>query len=189
MNPYLVLVNKTHPVPEDYLSHVELVSACGVDQREILVERQTLEAYQALASYVKETEDVVIGAANAYRSVQAQQQIYEQFCVSYGKDYADAIVAPVGKSEHHLGICIDLRLFFEGEGFIPNNENFDRIRPLYEKHVHPHIHKFGFILRYPPNKEDITGYPYEPWHIRYVGCDAAREIAQKGLTLEQWQGE
>ena len=88
MNPYLVLVNKTHPVPEDYLSRVELVSACGVDQREILVERQTLEAYQALASYVKETEDVVIGAANAYRSVQAQQQIYEQFCVSYGKDYA-----------------------------------------------------------------------------------------------------
>ena len=100
--------------------------------------------------------------------------------------YADAIVAPVGKSEHHLGICVDLSLYFEGEGFLQNNTNFDRIRPVFEAHVHPHLSKFGFILRYPLGKEEITGYPYEPWHIRYVGCEAAREMAQKGLTMEQW---
>ena len=189
MNPYLVLVNKTHPVPTDYLSHVELVSARGAIDPEVWVEHQTLEAFKALASYVKETENLVIGMENAYRSVEAQQQIYEEFCVSYGKDYADAIVAPVGKSEHHLGICIDLMIFFEGEGFISTNENFERTRLVFEEHVHPHLHKFGFILRYPAGKEEITGYPYEPWHIRYVGCDAAREITQEGVTLEQWLGD
>lgn len=186
MNPYLILVNKAHPVPEDYLSHVELVPVCGTNQREFLLERCTFGAFEALASYIKENENITIGISNGFRSVEAQQRIYERFCVVYGKAYADAIVAPVGKSEHHMGICIDLGLYFEGEGFLSNNDNYDRIRPVFEKHVHPHLHKFGFILRYPLGKEEITGYPYEPWHIRYAGCDAAQEIAQKGLTMEEW---
>lgn len=186
MNPYTVLVNKTHPVPEDFLSHVELVPVCGVNQREFLMEARTLSAFHALASYVKEKENVVIGAGNAYRSVEAQKQIYLRFCTVYGKDYADAIVAPVGHSEHHMGICIDLNLYFDGEGFLSNNDHFDRIHGVFENHVHPHLAKFGFILRYPQGKEAITGYPYEPWHIRYVGCDIAREIAQNGLTMEEW---
>lgn len=189
MNPYLVLVNKTHPVPEDYLSYVELVRACGAVDPEVLVERQTLEAFKALASYVKETENLVIGIDDAYRSVEEQQQLYDRFCAAYGKAYADDTVAPVGTSEHHLGICIDLLIYFEGEGFISTNENFERTRLAFEERVHPHLHKFGFILRYPPNQEEITGYSYEPWHIRYVGCDAAREITQKGVTLEQWLGD
>lgn len=186
MDPYRVLVNKTHPVPEDYLSRVELIPVCGIEQREFLLERRTFAAYEALAAFVKEKENIVIGAGNGYRSLELQQQIYERFCATYGKDYADAIVAPVGKSEHHMGICIDLSLYFEGEGFLSNNDHFDRIRPVFEKHIHPHLHKFGFILRYPLGKEEITGYPYEPWHIRYVGSDAAREIAREGLTMEEW---
>ncbi len=189
MNPYFVLVNKTHPVPADFLSYVELVPVCDIYHHEILLERCTFAAYEALAAYVQEKENVIIGASNGYRSLESQQQIYNRFCAKYGKDYADAIVAPVGKSEHHLGLCVDLRLYFEGEGFLSPNDNFDRIRPVFEKHVHPHLYKFGFILRYPSGKEEITGYPYEPWHIRYVGCDAAREITQRGFTLEEWTWE
>jgi len=187
MNPYTILVNKTHPVPEDYLSCVELVPVHGAFDREFLLERRTFGAFQALAAYVKETEKVVISAGNGYRSLEVQQQTYERMCAAYGKAYADAIVAPVGHSEHHLGICIDLSLYFEGEGFLSNNDHFDRIRPVFEKHVHPHLHKFGFILRYPLGKEEITGYPYEPWHVRYVGPEAAQEISQKGLTMEEWK--
>ncbi len=186
MNPYLILVNKTHPVPADYLSYVELVPVLGCKGTEFLLERRTLAAFEELTNYVKEKEGVTVGASNGYRSLELQQQTYDRFCVQYGKDYADAIVAPVGKSEHHLGICVDMSLYFEGEGFLQNNTNFDRIRPVFEAHVHPHLSKFGFILRYPLGKEEITGYPYEPWHIRYVGCEAAREMAQKGLTMEQW---
>ena len=186
MNPYSILVNKTHPVPEAYLSAVELVSVCGVDQQQLQVERQTLAAFEALAAYVRQTENTLIGPIDAYRSLEDQRQIYTRFRELYGKDYADRIVAPVGTSEHHLGICIDLRIYIPKEGFISPNDHFDRIRPLFEKHVHPHLSRFGFILRYPFGKESVTGYPYEPWHIRYVGCDAAWEITQRGLTLEEW---
>jgi D-alanyl-D-alanine carboxypeptidase len=52
--------------------------------------------------------------------------------------------------------------------------------------LNPHFHKFGFIVRYPAGKEDVTGYEYEPWHIRYVGDEAAREIYENGLTLEEY---
>ena len=187
MNPYTVLVNKSHPVPEDFLSHVELIPVCGTHNREFLLERRTFAAYEALAAWVKEQENTVIGISNAYRSLESQQEIYDRFCIVYGKAYADAIVAPVGKSEHHMGLCIDLSLYFEGEGFLQNNDHFDRIRPVFEKHVHPHLAKFGFILRYPFGKEEITGYPYEPWHIRYVGPKAAQEMAQMGFTMEEWK--
>jgi D-alanyl-D-alanine carboxypeptidase len=186
MNPYLILVNKSHPVPQDYLSHIELEWTCGANDQKFLIERQTLAAYEALAAYIKKTENIIIGAGNSYRSFEMQQQIYEKLRTLYGKDYADAIVAPVGTSEHHLGICIDLQIYFEQEGFITNNNNMERICPIFEKHIHPHLSKFGFILRYPRGKETVTGYPYEPWHIRYTGCNAALSITQDGLTLEEW---
>ena len=186
MNPYLILVNKAYPVPKDYLSHVELISAFDIHEQQLFLEQCTFRAFEALAAYLKETEHITVGIGNGYRSLETQQQIYSNFCRKYGKEYADAIVAPVGNSEHHMGICIDLSLYFEGEGFLSNNDHFDRICPVFEKHVHPHLSRFGFLLRYPRGKEGVTGYPYEPWHIRYVGPDAAQEIAQKGLTLEEW---
>ena len=81
---------------------------------------------------------------------------------------------------------VDLELYFEGEGFISNIKNFERICPVFETHVHPHLAKFGFILRYEKGKESITGYPYEPWHIRYVGVELAEKIKKSGLTLDEW---
>ena len=78
MNPYLILVNKTYPVPQDYLSHVKLVWTCGANDQRFLIERQTLAAYEALAAYIKETENIIIGAGNSYRSFEMQQQIYDQ---------------------------------------------------------------------------------------------------------------
>lgn len=185
-NIYAVLVNKAHPVAEDFLSSVKLTCAKGTKDRPFLIEEKTYEAYLGLEAYVKQQENVIIGIGNAYRSVEQQQMIYERFCWEFGQAYADKIVAPVGKSEHHTGLCVDLELFFEGEGFISNNHNFDRISAVFEKHVHPHLADFGFILRYPEAKEHITGYPYEPWHIRYVGKGLATQIAQGNETLEEW---
>jgi hypothetical protein len=92
MNPYFVLVNKTHPVPADFLSCVELVPVCDIHHHEILLERCTFAAYEALAACVQEKENVIIGVSNGYRSLESQQQIYNRFCEKYGKDYADAIV-------------------------------------------------------------------------------------------------
>ena len=185
-NIYSVLVNKANPIGEDFLSYVTLVPAKGTKNRTFLLEAQTHKAYLALAEHIKKEEGIVIALGNGYRSLADQKAIYDRFCGEFGKDYADAVVAPVGCSEHHTGLGADLELYFEGEGFISNNKNFERICPIFERHVHPHLAAFGFILRYPRGKEAITGYPYEPWHIRYVGCDIAQSIAQRNITQEEY---
>ena len=186
MNPYEILVNKENPVPEDFLEYVELVPVKGTKDRLFQIERETLAAYESLRDFVKDKTGVIIGVGNAYRSIEQQQMIYERFCWEFGPAYANKIVAPVGRSEHHTGLGVDLELFFEGEGFISNNHNFDRISAVFEKHVHPHLADFGFILRYPEGKEHITGVKYEPWHYRYVGKEAAKEIMSGNLCLEEY---
>ena len=186
MNPYEILVNKENPVPEDFLEYVELVPVKGTKERLFQIERETLAAYEALRDFVKDKTGVIIGVGNAYRSIEQQQMIYERFCWEFGPAYANKIVAPVGRSEHHTGLGVDLELFFEGEGFISNNHNFERISAVFEKCVHPCLAQFGFLLRYPEGKEDITGYPYEPWHIRYVGVELAEKMTKSGLTLDEW---
>ena len=82
----------------------------------------------------------------------------------------DAYVAVPGYSEHHTGLALDLYL-----------ESMD----VWAK-IHAKLPEFGFILRYPEGKEDITGYAYEPWHVRYVGMDTAEEITSRGITLEEY---
>ena len=87
-------------------------------------------------------------------------------------------------SEHHTGLAIDLRLKENGEWvkFLSDKE--------LEREIYSFIHRicprFGFILRYPPGKEDITGIHYEPWHLRYVGIKHAKAITKNGLTLEEY---
>ncbi|MBQ1805909.1 MAG: M15 family metallopeptidase, partial [Oscillospiraceae bacterium] len=90
--------------------------------------------------------------------------------VKYGTDYVKAYVAVPGYSEHHTGLAIDLYL-----------ESPD----VWAK-IHAKLADCGFILRYPQGKEAVTGYAYEPWHIRYVGVETAREITARGLALEEY---
>ncbi len=96
-------------------------------------------------------------------------------------------VATPGFSEHHTGLALDLYFRLDGKD-IYYNEDMIQYPEIWEK-IHAKLADHGFILRYPEGKEHLTGYGYEPWHIRYVGLDAAREImAQPGLTLEAWLG-
>jgi D-alanyl-D-alanine carboxypeptidase len=100
----------------------------------------------------------------------------------YGIDYAEEVVAMPGTSEHHTGQALDLVINVDGK-WIEENEDSMKHLDIYKK-IHKVLKHFGFILRYPEGKEDITGYPYEPWHIRYVGEDIAMNIGD--LTLEEY---
>lgn len=97
-------------------------------------------------------------------------------------------VAEPGTSEHHTGLALDFVAKLGGKWVIETaeiNRRIDEMRPVYDL-----LPKYGFILRYLPGKEEITGYPAEPWHIRYVGDpEVATEIADKGITLEEYLGE
>ena len=120
-------------------------------------------------------------ARSGYRSYKTQEGLYTAAVERDGKDQADKYSAMPGRSEHQAGLAVDITS--EGmnyrleEGFGATPEGIWAAK---------NAHRFGFILRYPRGKEDITGYSYEPWHFRYVGEILAGEIFRRGLTLEEF---
>lgn len=180
---YKVLVNKENKIKDNYLSKIELITTKDVDNLDIQVEKETYHAYLKLKKFL-ETKNIIIGISSAYRSKEYQQEIYDSFVKDYGKDYADKFVAPVGCSEHHTGLAIDINIKKNGK-WPSNNRELEKQEPSLRK-IHKYLASYGFILRYPKDKENITGYPYEPWHIRYTGEIVAKIIESNNYTLEEY---
>ena len=178
-----ILVNKEHRIKDSYFKKVNLISVLDVNGEEKLIEAETYQHYLELKEYLK-TKNIAIAIDSAYRSLDHQKELYQEFCLKYGKEYATSIVAPVGASEHHTGLAIDLTIKTKN-GFLTENEDHEKYFHTYEI-IHAALPKFGFILRYPKGKEKVTGYPYEPWHIRYVGDFVAPIIAENNYTLEEY---
>jgi D-alanyl-D-alanine carboxypeptidase len=190
---YLVLVNKLNPLPdgwEDTLETVHVTNSVGDD---VEVEAKAFTAYEKLKADLETNDGIFLELDSARRSVAAQQKIMDNFIEKYGADYAAKTVATPGYSEHHTGLALDLYFKLRGEdgGFtdVYYNEDMVQYPEIWEK-IHMKLANYGFILRYLKDKEYITGYGYEPWHIRYVGdVDTAKQImSQPGMTLEVWLG-
>ena len=181
---YLILVNSTHPIPRDYVNALELVPVEGYDREVYLVEKNAAEQFASLRRASAES-GVEILLSSAYRSVERQQEIRDEFLQEYGEEYVRQFVAAPGCSEHHTGLALDFVARIDGKWLIENKEIRERaeeLRPVYDL-----LPRYGFILRYLKGKEAITGYPAEPWHIRYVGDPAvASEIMERGVTLEEF---
>lgn len=180
---YLVLVNKTHLIPPESIRDVVLVEIENVSGGVYQVESATRDAFYQLRDALL-SEGIEIGVDSAYRSVERQQEIMDEFTEAYGEDYAKRTVAQPGTSEHHTGLVIDIVPRVNGEWVI-ENEDMLRETEIFAV-IHRMLPKYGFILRYPKGKEQITGYDYEPWHLRYVGKEAAQEIYDGGFTLEEY---
>lgn len=166
---YMVLVNKEHPLPENWEDTIELTYMSNNSDEKIGVERITYEAYLKLKEALLE-DGVHTDINTAYRSVQDQKDLAKELLYKYGENYVENYVAEPGLSEHHTGLAIDL--------YLESVSAWAKIEAR--------LPEFGFILRYPQGKEKVTGYSYEPWHIRYVGKDAAEEIMSEGITLEEY---
>ena len=185
---YLALVNKLNPLPEgweDALETVHITNSVGDD---VEVEADAYAAYELLRADLLENDGIEIELDSARRSIAAQQDIMDRFIEKYGADYAAKTVAQPGYSEHHTGLALDLYFCLDGED-VYYNEDMVQYPEIWEK-IHAKLTDYGFILRYLDGKEHITGYGYEPWHIRYVGSpEIAREImSQPGMTLEVYLG-
>lgn len=118
---------------------------------------------------------------SAYRSYALQKRIFDSKAAERGEEEANQASAKPGQSEHQTGLAIDVScrsVDFELE------ESFGETKC--GQWLAKHAADFGFIIRYPKGKSDITGYEYEPWHIRYVGKQAAQAITGQGLVLEQY---
>lgn len=185
LDSILLLVNKTNQLPADYvpfdLTETKISFAPGVVPSKKLMRQ---EAAQALEELFKEAEsqNIKLYAVSGYRSFETQRQIYTNKVAAVGQAMADQVVAYPGRSEHQTGLAMDV-INQEGTG---QQLTKDFAETPEGKWVHEHAYDFGFIIRYPLGKEDITGYCYEPWHLRYVGRETAQNVKDRELTLEEY---
>ena len=158
----VLIVNKTYPLPRSY-GPGGLTDEC----ESAFEEMQAAAAEEGLDLYV----------ASGFRSYELQASLYQRYCDRDGKAAADTYSARPGHSEHQTGLAIDL-----------NSISSDFAYTAEGQWVSEHCWEYGFILRYPADKVDITGYMYEPWHIRYLGRDTAKAVYESGLCLEEYLG-
>ena len=157
----ILIVNKSYPLSADYDPGLQPI---------------TKDAFQKLSdAAAQEGLDLYIGSD--YRDYAYQVKIYNNYCEIYGSEQADSFSARPGYSEHQTGLTIDCNTIDDAFGDTPE-----------AAWLAQHCADYGFIIRFPKGKEDITGYQYEPWHIRYVGVDIAKEIQKYDLTLEEYLG-
>lgn len=157
----ILIANKTYALPRDYNPGIDPNAQDAFDQM------QADAAEEGLNIYI----------SSGFRSYDYQAGLYERYVRQSGKQEADRFSARPGHSEHQSGLAFDLNsidISFEDT-------------PEYEW-VRDHCADYGFIIRYPKDGEEITGYMYEPWHIRYLGKDTARSVYDSGLTLEEYLG-
>lgn len=182
---YKMLVNKENPLPEDFvpIDLVEYTEENGpkIDStHKTLLEKEAMKAFYEMKQSAREFGyDIIIDSG--YRSYEYQQKVLDTFLNEIG-DLAYSRVAPPGCSEHQTGLAIDVSFNIDGKYVNDFDDSFPQIKWLLEN-----AYKFGFILRYPKGKENITGYNYENWHYRYVGKDLAMKMHLKNIeTLEEY---
>ena len=185
---YLVLVNKYSKLPDDWEKKVELVDAKNAWDEDIKIEKKTYEQYQKLAKALKE-DGINIELDSVYRSVKEQQALWDDWSKDpeKGIEYVKKYVAVPGYSEHHTGLAVDICLKKKGK-IISDNDEMIAEKEIFAK-IHQKLADYGFILRYLKNRDDTTGYAYEPWHLRYVySTEIAKEIMDKNITFEEYLG-
>ena len=177
LNTNLILVNKYNYLTEDYIpENLEPIDIAYARSGMQLV-REAKEAFETLSEDAKKEGKNII-AMSSYRSYDYQVNLYDNYVATDGKEAADTYSARAGYSEHQTGLAVDVynkalpyTSFEETEEFNWMQEN---------------AYKYGFILRFPKDKVNITGYQYESWHYRYVGKEAAKYIHDHDLTLEEY---
>lgn len=158
----ILIVNKTYPLPKSY--------APGWDAT---ASEKLLEMFAA----AKDEEGLYYKVLSGYRSYVDQTIIYNGYVARDGQAAADRYSARPGHSEHQSGLAFDLNKTSTSFGETPEG--------IWLK---DNCHRFGFIIRYPKDKEEITGYMYEPWHVRYLGVETATAVYESGLCLEEYLG-
>ena len=157
----IMIANKSYPLPASY-------------DPGLLPE--TEQAFYEMAQAAAQ-DGITLFISSGYRSHFSQEQLYNEYVWRDGKEAADTYSSRPGYSEHQTGYTIDV-----------NNPSDDFRGTPEAKWIAEHCSDYGFIVRYPEGKEDITGYEYEPWHIRYLGVETAKAVEASGLCLEEYLG-
>jgi zinc D-Ala-D-Ala carboxypeptidase len=164
----ILIANKKYPLPTSYNP--------GEDP-------EALAAYKEMEAAAK-TAGFNITAFSGFRSYEYQTTLYENYKARDGKENADRYSARPGHSEHQTGLAFDIGELGREDLWL--TAEFGET-PAGQWLVQ-NAHTYGFILRYPKGKEDVTGFMYESWHFRYVGKDVAKKVNESGVTLEEYLG-
>ena len=162
----ILIANKKYPLPEDFNPGENA---------------EARAAFEQMATDAKALGFDLV-AFSGFRSYEYQTTLYNNYVNRDGKEAADRYSARPGHSEHQTGLAFDI-----GE---KSREDLWLTAEFGEtpagKWLADNAYKYGFILRYPEGKEDVTGFMYEAWHFRYLGVEKATEVKQTGLTLEEY---
>lgn len=175
----LILVNKQNSIDKNYVpADLEVVDLRGV--RETRLRAAAAENLVDLFNGA-DAKGITLYCCSGYRSYETQQELYEENVKTYGQKQADLVSAKPGMSEHQTGLAMDVTA---------ESVNYDLTESFGEtmegQYIRDNAYKYGFIIRYPEDKTAITGYAYEPWHLRYVGVDVATVIHEKDITFEEY---
>ena len=181
----LVLVNKNYALDSSYApSDLVLpnVLALGHEQNKTIYLREEASQHlEQLFSAAEQEAGLIFLARSGYRSYETQVSLYQRYVDQNGQEAADRFSARAGHSEHQTGLAIDVTAdSVNGQLTTEFGKTAEGIW------LKDNAHRFGYIIRYLEGRESETGYQYEPWHIRYVGVEAATEIYQNKWILEQY---
>ena len=174
----LMINNKFYKLPSDYepedLVDVKNWYAYGTN---VKLRDEAYNAFIDMFNAAKE-EGITLIINSAYRSYKEQEEVYNQYLKNHGQAYTDGVAARPGHSEHQTGLSVDITTYGVTGSQFESTDAFSWLQN--------NAHNFGFILRYPNEKENITGYTYESWHYRYVGVDAATIIHDSNITFDEY---
>ena len=174
---YAILVNKYTSLPEKYAPDDVVEMSNWYSYPGNSIRKDVYDAFKEMFNAAKE-EGLTLIVNSSYRTYEVQKEIYDDYDDNRGREYADKYAARPDFSEHQTGLSIDI--FSPGS----NMESFEGTDEF--KWLSENSYKYGFILRYPKDKEDITGYNYEAWHYRYVGKDLAKKVYDSDLTYDEY---
>ena len=174
----MILVNKFYSLDDSYNSDdmVKVSNTYSYGNNQMLT-KDTFDAFLNMWNDAKK-EDLTLIINSSYRSYNEQEEVYDEYKSTRGEEEADKIAARPGFSEHQTGMAIDIQTYGSRASTF---EDFDEFKWLQDN-----AYKYGFILRYPKDKEYLTGYEYESWHYRYVGVEAATYIKENNITFDEY---
>ena len=176
----MILVNKEYGLPKDYvpsdLTPVNVTFAQGVAESKKQMRADAAKALEEMFAAALEDGIELLGISG-YRSYYTQRNIYERRLKETGEEHVSRYNAKPGHSEHQTGLAMDVGC----PGYLDLTERFADTEAY--RWLKANAHLYGFIIRYPENGEEETGYAFEPWHVRYVG-EEATAIWESGMTLE-----
>ena len=173
----LILVNKFNYLVEGYAPEdlVDMGLQYAFSGKQI--KEEVYASFKGLVKAAKK-EGLTIVANSTFRTYDYQENLYNRYKNNNGKEFAESYAARAGYSEHQTGLAIDVSTLNSTMDNFEETEEFTWLQD--------HAHEYGFILRYPKEKEFITGYNYESWHYRYVGEEVAEEIKELGITFDEY---